>query len=272
MKNDTFLTSSNAIVKKLFVSFGFAFLFVFALLAINQILLLSNFKNQISFSQGILLFFYSLPAAIVFGPPFAVCIGFAYGLVKMNFTEKLSQNKRYIMSVFITALIISICTLIVGEFVYPYATKNFIELYQAGFGEYEIQTETPRAMSSIKLLQAINEIKLDGKGLNAHILELHKKYSIPFGSLFFAFFAMALSLVLKKHLQIALCVSLLSCVVYWVCLWYGQNLSIKIENHGALAMWLPNILFLCISIILCFIKSKPPASVRAANVEGFNGA
>jgi lipopolysaccharide export LptBFGC system permease protein LptF len=261
-------------VKKLLTSFGFAFLFVFALLTVNQILLLLNFytKNKVAFSQGLLLFFYSLPAAIVFGTPFAVCIGFVYGLVKMNFMEKLSQNKRNIMPVFITALVISICTLIIGEFVYPYATKNFVELYHAGLGEHTIQTATPRTMNSIKLLQMIDDVKLDGKGLNAHILELHKKYSIPFGSLFFAFFSMALSLVLKKHLQIALCVSFFSCVVYWVCLWYGQNLSLKIENHGALAMWLPNILFLCISIILGVIKNRPPASVRVANVKGFNGA
>jgi lipopolysaccharide export LptBFGC system permease protein LptF len=274
MENDTFLASFNVIVKKLLISFGFAFLFVFILLAINQILLLFNFyiENQVTFSQGILLFFYSLPSAIVMSAPFAVCIGFVYGLSKLNFTRKESQSGKIIMPIIVLGLLISITTFIVSDFVLTNSNRKFTKLYLSISPEDGKQLETPRETSSIKLLQRINEIHNDPKKLNVHILELNKKYSIPFGALFFAFFALSLSVKIKKHLKISLCISFLSCVIYWAVLMHGQIFSLENGKYGAFAMWFPNILFLCISMILYFIKNKPPASVRAANVKGFNGA
>ncbi|MDR0758846.1 MAG: LptF/LptG family permease [Treponema sp.] len=274
MENSTFFASFNLIKKKLLVSFGFAFLFVFTLLAINQILLLFNFyiKNQATFSQGISLFFYSLPSAIVMSAPYAVCIGFVHGLNKLNFTRKQAQGRKIIMPVIVLGLLISIITFIVSDFVLPNSNRNFTKLYLSISPEDGEQLETPREINSIKLLQKINEIHNDGKKLNVHILEFNKKYSIPFGALFFAFFALSLSVKIRKHLKISLCISFLSCVIYWAVLMYGQIFSLANGKYGAFVMWFPNILFLCISMILYFIQYKPPASVRAANVKGFNGA
>jgi lipopolysaccharide export LptBFGC system permease protein LptF len=274
MENGTFLTPFNIIVKKLLISFGFAFLFVFTLLAINQILLLFNFyiENKVAFSQGILLFFYSLPSAIVMSAPFAVCIGFVHGLNKLNFAKEKSQNGKIIVPAIVLGLLISITTFIVSDFVLPNSNRNFTKLYLSISPEDGKQLEAPREISSIKLLQKINEIHNDRKKLNAHILELNKKYSIPFGALFFAFFAFSLSVKIKKHLKISLCISLLSCIIYWAVLMYGQIFSLANDKYGAFVMWFPNILFFCVSIILYFIKNKPPASVRAADVKGFNGA
>jgi lipopolysaccharide export LptBFGC system permease protein LptF len=243
---------------KLSAYFGIAFLYVFTILAVNQIFLLIGFfrENQVTFFQAIVLFFYSLPAVIVMDAPFAVCMGFVCGLIKINFAEKLSQDKRNIIPVLILGLLISLLTFIIADFVLPDSNENFSALYRTILAKNEIQPEHPREMSSIALLQEIDKIDGDKKTLNMYHLELNKKYSIPSGALFFAFFAIFLSSALKKHLKTALCISLISCVVYWALLMYGQNFSLHYEKYGALVMWFPNILFLCISIILCLINRQ----------------
>jgi lipopolysaccharide export LptBFGC system permease protein LptF len=86
MKNGTVLTSSKNIVKKLLVYFCLAFIFVFTMLAANQFFLLFNFftNNKTKFFQGAVLFLYTLPAVLVMAIPFSVCIGFIYGLIKID--------------------------------------------------------------------------------------------------------------------------------------------------------------------------------------------
>jgi lipopolysaccharide export LptBFGC system permease protein LptF len=276
MENGAVSTSSKDIIKKLLAYFGLAFLLVFTILAVNQVSLLFGFfvDNKTTFFQGAVLFFYSLPAAIVMAIPFSVCMGFIYGLIKINFIEKIAQNKRNAMPVLILGLIISLLSFVFSDFVLPNSTKNFRKLYWMISTENEIRSETPREMNSLKLLQKIDDMHEDEKTLNLYILEFNKKYSIPFGAMFFTFFALSISAFLKRRLKIGLCISFVSCIVYWALIMYGQNISMYYGKHGALVMWIPNILFLCISIILYLTKNKnkPPASLRAANAKGFNGA
>jgi lipopolysaccharide export LptBFGC system permease protein LptF len=265
---------SNALkgmVKKLLAYLGLAFLFVFTVLAVNQLGLVIGplRENQATFAQGIVLFLYSLPAIIVMGAPYAVCTGFVCGLIKMNFMERVSQNRRSIIPVLILGVLVSILTFMVSDFVLPNSNKNINKLYWTISARDGIPPENPRAMSSLELLQKIGKINDDKKTLNIYTLELNKKYSIPSGGLFFAFFAISLSVVLKRRLKTALCISLISCVVYWAFLVYGQLFSLNYEKYGALVMWFPNIFFLCISIILCLLKYKNNLSVsmRRAGVK-----
>ena len=77
MGNETVVNSPN-IAKKLAVHFGFACLFVFIMLSINQLFLIRSFlaEKQFTLSQCGALFLYSLPGILAMGLPFAVCIGF----------------------------------------------------------------------------------------------------------------------------------------------------------------------------------------------------
>jgi lipopolysaccharide export LptBFGC system permease protein LptF len=280
MENSGVSISSKDTVKKVLRYFFLDLLFFFTIFAVNQNLLLMNFYNKTTFLNCVVLFLYTLPSFIVLAFPFSVCIGFIYGLVKINFVEKISQNKRNAVPVLILGLIISLSTFTINDFILPNSTKAFSKLLwiilhenETYSYENEIRFESPREMNSLKLLKKINDIHEDGRTLNLYILEYNKKYAIPFSSMFFAFFAISISIVLKNRLKSALFISFVSCKVYWTLLLYGQEFSIRYGKYGALVMWLPNILFLCISIILYLVKykNKPPTSLQASDAKGFNG-
>jgi lipopolysaccharide export LptBFGC system permease protein LptF len=263
MDNESALKSTKDIIKKLSVCFGIAFLFVFVVLLINQLFLIFS-EKRLTFSQGIVLLAYSLPAVIVMTAPYAVCIGFIYGLININSKEKILWNKKNSMSVFVLGLIISLLTLFICEVVLPNANSNVIKSFQTFLKIEGEPVQGPREMSSIMILQKIHELRDDTQTLNVHILEFNKRYSVPFGALFFAFLALSLSIILKDRLKTALGIGILSCVVYWAVLMGGQMFSMSKEKYGAFVMWLPNVLFLGISIMLLLTKYKAKSSVSAA--------
>lgn len=278
MINNGFLMDSRLVIKKLSAYFVFAFLFVFSVFAANQIFLInSSFsKNQVTLYQYSTLLFYSLPSIVVMCLPFSVCIGFVQGLIKINIFEKISQGKKNIISVIFLGFVISMITFIIIDFIMPNSIIQFNKLFRSLLTNESIEIGNigPREMSFMNLLKKMNGISINEKTANIYLLELNKKLSIPSGALFFAFFALSLSIMLQKHSKISFFISILSCILYWAMLIYGQNYSVKNGRYGGLVMWLPNILFFCISIILFLIKTKnrPSASMQTANVKGFNGA
>jgi lipopolysaccharide export LptBFGC system permease protein LptF len=269
MENSAGISSSKVIVKKLLISFCCAFLFVFMMLTTNQCFLIAGSikEYQPEISQIILLFLYCIPPAVAMGVPYAVCIGFIHGLVKNNFHEKFSHNKKSVIPVLVLGLIISMLTFAFSDFVLPNAHKNFAKLFRTISAHEEVITKSPREMTSLQLIKTMNEIDENDNSLNSYIIELNKKYSIPFAALFFSFFAIAVSLLLGKHIKTAVCVSLFSCVVFWAFIMYGQNFSVRTGKYGALAMWLPNLLFLSVSTVMYFSKKHGQTSVIPAGRE-----
>jgi lipopolysaccharide export LptBFGC system permease protein LptF len=275
------------IIKKIIRYYFFAFIFVFTCLFVNQFLLVGNVltENQLTIFQKIMLMVYLIPSTIVMGSPFAVCIGFVQGLVEMLKRGKEIFIKNLIIPVLALSLIISALTFLVSDYVLPNANASFNVLYRTALlknnGEQPIVSSEngPRTMSSRMVVQGIKNIQIEKgddfeKKINIWKLELNKKYSIPLGALFLSLFAMSLSLILKNHKKIGFCICLFSCILYWALLMYGQIFSINKGKYGVLAMWLPNIVFLFISCVLylCYKKNNPPASMRAANENGFNVA
>jgi lipopolysaccharide export LptBFGC system permease protein LptF len=247
MENKITVTGMKIIVKNLCTNFLLAFLFVFILLTINQILLLMpDYIREKELPSFISLLFYSLPSVIVMSMPFAACIGIIQGLIKLNIAEKLSQNNKNIIPIFVIGLILSILTFIVDDFILPKSTERFSKLYRTVLLDDRnqfIEIESPREMSSGIILKRMNELRGDKVKLNIYLLELNKKYSIPFGVLIFTLFALSLSIILQNHSRIALCISFISCVLYWAILMFGQIYSIRNGKYGILAMWFPNIFF-----------------------------
>jgi lipopolysaccharide export LptBFGC system permease protein LptF len=273
------------VVKEIIRCYFFAFIFVFICLYANQFMLARNVlvENQLTISQKIMLMLYLIPPIIVMGAPFSVCIGFAQGLIKININEKILKNgkayfvKIIIVSILSLSLIISVLTFVISDYVLPNANEHVTNLYRTALIKNDekqsgISTEkSPRDMSSKMIIQGIKNIQMEKnngfeKYLNRWNLELNKKYSIPLGALFLSLFTIALSLIIRNK-KIGFCICLFSCILYWALLTYGQIFSIRSGKYGGLAMWLPNILFLCISCVLYlgYKKiNKPPASMRAA--------
>lgn len=107
----------------------------------------------------------------------------------------------------------------------------------------------PREMTSYDLSKRIKDMKtkpekFTTRQINVFEVEFFKKYSLPFGSLFFALLAMPLAILFGKvnGQTIGLIVGVLISVLYWAMLILGQTFGIRNGVNAFLAMWLPNIL------------------------------
>jgi lipopolysaccharide export system permease protein len=95
-------------------------------------------------------------------------------------------------------------------------------------------------------LQSLAAIQSD-ISLAVYIIELHRKFSIPFGAFCFVFLAVSLGLMAKKSGQtVGFIFGILIAVVYWSLLFFGYTVGLRIKIPPFLSMWLPNILSLSI--------------------------
>ena len=104
----------------------------------------------------------------------------------------------------------------------------------------------PSEMTSYDLRQRILEMEKDTgvnpKDLNKYRLEYNKKFSVPFGSIFFALLALPLALLFGKHngQTIGLIIGLFISVAYWAMMILGQIFGSRSGMNGVLLMWIPN--------------------------------
>ena len=115
---------------------------------------------------------------------------------------------------------------------------------------------SPREMTSYDLWKKIKKMKKQGnsstKQLNTYDLEFNKKFSIPFGSIFFALLAFPLALVFgKKDGQtLGLIFGIVISVLYWAATIIGQIFGLRGGYNGFWMMWGPNLLIGMLGIIL----------------------
>jgi lipopolysaccharide export system permease protein len=96
------------------------------------------------------------------------------------------------------------------------------------------------------------------RSLNMYILELHRKFSQPFASIFFAFLALPLAIVFGKQngQTIGLIIGLFLSFVFWAMIIVGQNLSIRNGFNPTMTMWAPDALMLTLAVIFFFRLKK----------------
>ena len=105
----------------------------------------------------------------------------------------------------------------------------------------------PREMTSFDLFKFIQQVKEEGSAstlqMNMYKLEFHKKFSLPFASIFFALLAMPLAILFGKHngLTVGLIIGIFLCVAYWAAMILGQTFGIRQGLSGFWTMWLPDI-------------------------------
>lgn len=132
---------------------------------------------------------------------------------------------------------------------YDVLTSENVELniFESTFLEND-RAVSPREMTSYDLYKEIKAMKNDAdvtpKKRNRYNLEMAKKFSVPFGSIFFAILAMPLALIFGKHngQTIGLIIGLFISVFYWAVSIVGQIFSSRTGVHGITTMWAPNIL------------------------------
>ena len=120
---------------------------------------------------------------------------------------------------------------------------------------------SPREMTSWDLIKRIKKMKQENsstkKRLNTFILECNKKFSVPFGSFFFALLAFPLALIFgKKDGQtLGLIFGIILSVLYWSATIIGQMFGIRGGYNGFWMMWTPNFVIGILGIIL-YIRLK----------------
>jgi len=93
------------------------------------------------------------------------------------------------------------------------------------------------------------------RSLTIHVIEIYRKFSVPLGAFCFVFLAVSLGLMAKKSGQtVGFIFGNIIAVVYWSMLFIGQTMGLRAGTPPFWSMWLPNIFFLSIGIVLAIIK------------------
>lgn len=110
-------------------------------------------------------------------------------------------------------------------------------------------SHSAREMTTYDLVKEIHSLKEnitedsdDKYRLNLWEMEFHKKFSLPFGSVFFAFLAFSIAFIFGKHngQTIGLFVGLVICVLYWAMQIMGQLFVLRVGLDSFWCIWVSN--------------------------------
>ena len=120
---------------------------------------------------------------------------------------------------------------------------------------------SPREMTSWDLWKRMKKLKektgTSTRQMNTYSLEFNKKFSIPFGSIFFALLAFPLALVFgrKDGQTLGLIFGIIISVLYWAATILGQMFGLRGGYNGFWMMWGPN-LFIGVLGILLYLRLR----------------
>lgn len=161
---------------------------------------------------------------------------------------KKSDEKGVLMKLFMNnSIVIFFDGINKKNYDYMVSDSMILNMLESSF-DGEFKNTTPREMTSFDLYKKIKEMEkkknFTKTDMNKHKLEFHKKFSMPFGSIFFAILALPLALLFGKHngQSLGLIIGLFISVFYWAISIVGQIFSSKTGMYGSIVMWLPNIL------------------------------
>ncbi|MCL2175274.1 MAG: LptF/LptG family permease [Treponema sp.] len=130
------------------------------------------------------------------------------------------------------------------------------KILRTGPSSEDWNKRTGNAANSTREFAAIDVIKKD-RNLTIFVIELYRKFSVPFGAFCFVFLAVSLGLMAKKSGQtVGFIFGNIIAVLYWSMLFIGQTMGLRLGTPPFWSMWLPNILSLLIGIILAIIRVR----------------
>lgn len=99
-----------------------------------------------------------------------------------------------------------------------------------------------KEIKKIRIRAENSESKSDKTKLNIWLMEFHKKFAVPFGSLFFAFLAFSFAFLFGKHngQTLGLFVGLVMSVLYWAMSITGQLFVQKLGLNAFWCIWAAN--------------------------------
>jgi lipopolysaccharide export system permease protein len=106
--------------------------------------------------------------------------------------------------------------------------------------------------------------------INSYMVEVHKKFSIPFASLVFILVGAPLGVATRKgSMGVGATMSIMFFLVYWACLILGEDLADRQFLHPMLAMWFPNIIIGLAGSYLTWKTVKETTIIRWEKIGSF---
>lgn len=152
--------------------------------------------------------------------------------------------------------------------------KDTASYNKAQFNSYDLQIDFgknltgqikvpkgSREMTISELKEKMENYKKEGKNHYVLLVDLHKKFSIPFACLIFGIIGPPLGLLTKKSGRMGgFAISLGVILIYYIFITTGENLAQEGKIHPFFAMWTPNIIFGAIGLFLFDRSSRSTES------------
>ena len=147
----------------------------------------------------------------------------------------------------------------------PLQVKKVISNYKLALEDSIIQSmgvSTSRINRRIsKLEKGIKSdfvlIKSYSNSINKYLVELHKKFSIPFASIVFILIGAPLGMMARKGgFAVSMAFSLGFFIIYWIFLISGEEFADRGFLSPALSMWLPNLVLGPLGLFMCYWHSQ----------------
>ena len=126
-------------------------------------------------------------------------------------------------------------------------------------------THSAREMTTYDLSRELKRMKesngdsySEKRRLRLWTMEFHKKFALPFGSIFFAFLAFSIAFVFGKHRGQTIClfIGLVVCVLYWAMQIMGQLFVQRVGLNPFWCIWVPNFVIGFMALIFLGILLK----------------
>ncbi|MBQ9630029.1 MAG: LptF/LptG family permease, partial [Treponema sp.] len=134
------------------------------------------------------------------------------------------------------------------------AKKITLNIFDSSFFSGDTSL-SPSEMTAYDLGKKVRQMQKDSSDeytLNIYKLEYNKKFSLPFGSFFFAFLALPLALLFGKTQgqTIGMILGIIISFFYWAMMILGQYASSRNGFNGFWSMWIPNIVIGLAGVLL----------------------
>ncbi|MBN2710046.1 MAG: LptF/LptG family permease [Calditrichaceae bacterium] len=136
---------------------------------------------------------------------------------------------------------------LVDSFMVYQRTDSPVEFAQVKISPVQKKNALQKAIREVQRreqqFKTINSItNSNEKNINKYMVEIHKKISIPFACIVFVLVGAPLGVMARKGgMGVAIGISILFFLMYWVFLIGGENLADRKFLSPAFAMWAPNI-------------------------------
>jgi len=138
------------------------------------------------------------------------------------------------------------------------ARGALIDAYDAEVaGSLPWPNSASRLVQPLAALRALGSSQPEDRTLQVYKLEYFKKFSIPFGALFFVVLAFPLGLLAKKSGRtMGFGIGILVAVIYWALLLGGQTLGTRLAWSPFWSTWAPNAMVLAVGLALWIARLK----------------